>query len=87
MQLWFVSQLNLKHFGEIMRLSDAMKKHLDFPGGSDSKASACNAVRSLGWEHPLEKEMATHSILLPGESHGWRSLVGYIVHVVTKSWT
>ena len=30
-------------------------------------------VRSLGWEDPLEKEMATH---LPGESHGQRSLVG-----------
>ena len=25
----------------------------------------------------LEEEMATHSILLPGESHGWRSLVGH----------
>ena len=25
----------------------------------------------------LEMEMATHSILLPGKSHGWRSLVGY----------
>ena len=34
-------------------------------------------VRSLGWEDPLEKEMATHSLLLPGESHGGRSLVGY----------
>ena len=33
-------------------------------------------VRSLGWEDPLEKEMAPHSVLLPGESHGWRSLVG-----------
>ena len=32
-------------------------------------------VRSLGWEDPLEKEMATHS--LPGKSHGQRSLVGY----------
>ena len=31
-------------------------------------------VQSLGWEDPLEKEMATRS---PGESHGWRSLVGY----------
>ena len=27
--------------------------------------------------HALEKEMATHSVFLPGESHGWRSLVGY----------
>ena len=34
-------------------------------------------VLSLGWEDPLEKEMATHSILLLGESHGGRSLVGY----------
>ena len=31
-------------------------------------------VRSLGWEDPLEKEMATHPVFLPGESHGWRSL-------------
>ena len=25
----------------------------------------------------MEKAMAPHSVLLPGESHGWRSLVGY----------
>ena len=38
-----------------------------FPGGSDSKESACNAgdwVQSLGHEYPLEKEMATHSSIL-----------------------
>ena len=34
-------------------------------------------VWSLGWEDPLEKEMATHSSILAGESHGQRSLVGY----------
>ena len=34
-------------------------------------------VRSLGWEDPLEKEMETHSVFLPGESHGQRSLAGY----------
>ena len=33
--------------------------------------------RSLGWEDPLEKEMATHSRSLPGKSHGQRSLAGY----------
>ena len=107
---------------------------LGFPGGSDSRKSACNEVRSLSQEDPLEKGMATHSsilawsipwteepgglqsmgvakrwslsywhsieyyifvshnilklffksftlhlalsILLPGKSHGWRSLVG-----------
>ena len=30
-----------------------------------------------GWEDPLEKEMATHSVFLPGEFHGQRSLEGY----------
>ena len=34
-------------------------------------------VRSLGQENPLEEEMATHYIFLPGELHGQRSLVGY----------
>ena len=36
-------------------------------------------VRSLGWEDPLEKEMANHStpVFLPGKSHGRRILVGY----------
>ena len=34
-------------------------------------------VRSLGWDDPLEKEMAPHSSILAGESHGQRSLVGY----------
>ena len=31
----------------------------------------------LGQEDPLEEGMAPHSIFLPGESHGQRSLVGY----------
>ena len=34
-------------------------------------------VRFLGQEDPMEKEMATHSIFLPGESHGQRSLAGH----------
>ena len=50
-----------------------------FPGGSDSKESACNAGDlgwSLGQEDPLEKEMATTPLFLPGESRGERSLAG-----------
>ena len=38
-----------------------------FPGGSDGKEFVCNAgdqVRSLGWEDPLEKEIATHSSII-----------------------
>ena len=34
-------------------------------------------VQSLGWEDPLELQMAIHSSILPGEAHGQRSLVGY----------
>ena len=35
-------------------------------------------VQSLGWEDPLEKEMATHSSgFLPRKFHGKRSLEGY----------
>ena len=34
-------------------------------------------VQSLGWADPLEKEMATTPVFLPGKSHGQRSLAGY----------
>ena len=34
-------------------------------------------VQSLGWKDTLEKEMVTHSVFLPGESHGQRSLARY----------
>ena len=54
---------------------------LGFPGGSDSKESACNAgdaVRSLGWEDPLKEEMATHCSVLvwniPEEPGGVQSM-------------
>ena len=33
-------------------------------------------VRSLGQEDPLEEEMATTPIFLPGKSHGQRNLAG-----------
>ena len=34
-------------------------------------------VRFLGWEDALKKEMQPTPELLPGKSHGQRSLVGY----------
>ena len=34
-------------------------------------------IQSVVQEDPLEKEMATHSSILPGESHGQRCLVSY----------
>ena len=42
-------------------------------------------VQSLGWEDPLEKEMATHSSILAWEiPWTWEQAT---VHGVTKSWT
>ena len=43
-------------------------------------------VWSLGRQDPLEAGMAIHSSV-PKKSHGQRSLAGYIVHGVAKSWT
>ena len=34
-------------------------------------------IQSLDQEDLLEKEMATHSSILPGKSHRWKSLVIY----------
>ena len=46
---------------------------MGFPGGSAVKYP------------PLEKEMAAHSIFLPGKPHGQRSLVGYSPRDYTES--
>ena len=43
-------------------------------------------VRSLGWEDPLEEEMATHSSIfawrIPMDTGAWRT----VVHGMAKSW-
>ena len=48
---------------------------LGFPGGSDSKASTCNAgdPGSIPWRRKWQPT----PVLLPGKLHGQRSLVGY----------
>ena len=43
-------------------------------------------VRSLGWEDPLEKEMATHSSILAWRVP-WTEEPGKLVHRVEKSQT
>ena len=52
----------------------------DFPGGSDSKASAYSA-RDLGSisgsEIPWRRKWQPTPVFLPGKSHGQRSLVDY----------
>ena len=50
--------------------SSLVAQKVDFPGGSDGKASARNAGdpgSSLGQEEPLEKEMATYCSILAWE--------------------
>ena len=53
-----------------------------FPGGAMVKNLPANAGDPrntgliLGLGDPLEKETATHSVFLPGKSHGQRSLTG-----------
>ena len=52
-----------------------------FPGGSEVKASACNAgdlglIPGSG-RFPWRRKWQPTPVFLPGESHGWRSLVGY----------
>ena len=44
-------------------------------------------VQSLGWEDPLEKEMATHSSILAWEIPMNRGARRATVHGVTMSWT
>ena len=52
----------------------------DFPGGSEVKNLLLMQkmqLWSLHQKDPLKEEMATHPILLPGKSHGQKSLVSY----------
>ena len=42
-------------------------------------------VQSLGWEDPLEEEMATHSNI-PAWKIPWTEEPGGLVHGVAKSW-
>ena len=57
------------------------------PGGLLSMGShrVEHSSSDLACMHALEKEMATHSIILPGESQGQRSLVGCCLWGHTES--
>ena len=58
---------------------------LGFPGGSDSRESACNEVRSLSQEDPLKKGMATHSSTLAWRIPRTEEPGGLQVNGVTES--
>ena len=52
-----------------------------FPDGTSGKEPSCQCKRCAfifwGGEDPLEQQVAAHSSILAGESHGQRSLAGY----------
>jgi len=63
------------------------ERPLDFPGGSDVKCLSTMReawVRALGWKIPWRRKWQSTPVLLPGKSHGQRSLV---VYGVAKSQT
>ena len=43
-------------------------------------------VRSLGWEYPLKKEMATHSSSLLVKAHGQKSVAGCRLLAKSPTW-
>ena len=57
--------------------SDSLRAQLE----KNMPAMQETPVQYLGWEGPLEKEMATHSVFLPGEFHGQRSLASIVLGV------
>ena len=61
------------------------------PAGSDGKESACNQetwVSSLCPKDPLEEEVETTPVFLPGEKfHGQRNLGAVTAHGVAESQT
>ena len=59
---------------------------LGFPGGSDNKTSV-HGAGDQGSIPGLGRKRQPAPVYLPGKSHGWRDLVGYTVHGVTKSQT
>ena len=67
---WRQILYHLRHWG-----MQVLKREVSFPSSSDGKESAYSAGRVwfLGQEDPLEKGMATHSRILPGEFHGQKT--------------
>ena len=60
---------------------DTVRMAMGFLGGSVVKnlpETQEKRVQSLGWEDPWRRAWQPTSVSLPGEFHGWKSLVSYI---------
>ena len=67
-----------------MKKAAAIWENICFPGGSDSKESACNPGSIPGsgfdpwvWKIPWRREWQPTPVFFPGGFHGQRSLAGY----------
>ena len=82
---YHLSQVTEEHMAPLknLNLSPTVNNTLlggeGFPGGSDDKESTCNAgdpihpwIGKIPWRREWQP-----ALVLPGESHGQRSLVGY----------
>ena len=86
-------KVKLQYFVHLMLITDSFEKTLML-GRTSLVAQTVKHlstmretwVQSLGWEDPLERKQQSTPVLLPGKSHGQRSLEG-TVHGVTKSQT
>ena len=78
---------------EVCSTMSKKKLELGFPRGTSGKEPACQGrghkrpgfnpwVRKIPWSRKWQPT----PVFVPGESHGQRSLAGYI-HRVTKDWT
>ena len=74
----------------LIQVSTCFSFSWDFPGGSEVKASACNAgdlgsIPGLG-RFPWRRKWQPTPVFLPGEFHGWGAWRA-TVPGVTKCWT
>ena len=71
-------KLKLQYFGHLIRRSDSLEKSSLVAQMVKHLPTMWETwVRPLGQEDPLEKKMQLTPVLLPGKSHGQRSVIGY----------
>ena len=65
-----------------LKLNSSVKTYMDFSGGSDDKVYICLQCRRPGFDPWVRKilwgrKWQPTPVLLPGKSHGQRSIVSY----------
>ena len=77
---WLTRKLYVTYYISVHWASQVATLVKNPPANAGDTGSIPGSGRS-----PLKEGMATHSIFLPGESHGQRSLAGYSPRGCTKS--